>query len=57
MNCQILRPKMLQMKVEPNWAIGFNLILKETMFETVGRPVSSHIAFDSGELKKNRENL
>ena len=28
---------MLQMKFEPNWASGYNLILKELLFESVDR--------------------
>ena len=37
MNYQFPRQRMLQMKFEPNWASGFNLSLKELLFESVDR--------------------
>ena len=61
MNYQFPRPRMLQMKFDPNWTSGFNLSLKELMFESVDRqqtmtetvyPISSPRAFSSGELKR-----
>ena len=60
MNYQFPRPRMLQMEFDPNWTSGFNLSLKELMFESVDRqqtmtetvyPTSSPRAFSSGELK------
>ena len=55
---------MLQMEFKPNWACGFNLRLKEMLFESVVDtlqttmdnclpyyPISSRSAFGSGELK------
>ena len=52
---QFPRPRMLQIKVEANWASRFNLSLNEIMFESVDRhqlPIlRASLAFGSSELK------